>query len=140
MADSNYGKFIITELKNKEEASWAPKFTEDEKTHVLFLDSRVLPGAFYVEVVWHLIPPQEERLGKSHVHDFDEVIAFLGGDPQNPHDLYGEIEIHLGGEIHKITKSCLIFIPKGTSNGPIYFNKIERPILHFACGTSTNYL
>jgi hypothetical protein len=139
MDETKYGKCIITELKPKKEAPWAPKFKPDELIRGLFLDSSVVDGAFYVETNWTLPAFANETRGESHEHDYDEVLAFFGSDPENPQDLYAEADVHLGGEIHKVTKSCLIYIPKGVPHGPIDFIRIDRPIFHFACGTSTKY-
>jgi hypothetical protein len=139
MKENKYGKYIVTEIKPKEEAPWAPKFTPDELISMLHLDSSVVDGAFYVETAWTLPPFANETRGESHEHDYDEVIAFFGSNPENPHDLYAEANVHLGGEVHRVTKSCLIFVPKGVPHGPIVFNRIDRPIFHFTCGTSKKY-
>ena len=139
MAGTKYGKYIVTELVNKVEAPWTPKFTPEEEIRVLFLDNNVIPGAFYVESAWVFPPFAKESHGDSHSHDYNEVLAFFGSNPEAPNDLNAEAEVHLGGEIHTITKSCLIFIPKGTPHGPINFKRIDRPIFHFSCGTSNKY-
>lgn len=46
-----------------------------------------------------------------HVHDFDELAGFLGSDPESPYELGGEIEIGIGGELRRLTKRGLIFMP-----------------------------
>jgi hypothetical protein len=139
MAESKYGKYIITELKPKVKPAWAPVVTAEEVTRLLFLDSSVIKGAFYVESNWTLPPFAEKVHGTAHQHDYDEVLAFFGGNPEDPHNLYAEAEVHLGDEVHTVTKSCLIFIPKGLKHGPIVFKRIDRPIFHFACGTGSVY-
>jgi hypothetical protein len=139
MSETKYGKCIITEIKPKIEAPWTPKFKPDELTPMLYLDSSVVEGAFYVESAWTLPAFAKESHGKSHKHDYDEVLAFFGSNPENPHDLYAEAEVHLGDEVHTVTKSCLIFVPKGVPHGPIVFKRIDRPIFHFSCGTSKKY-
>jgi hypothetical protein len=139
MPETKYGKYIITELKHKDEAPWTPEFTPEEITPLLFLDSTVAEGAFYVESNWTLPPFARKSHGKPHQHDYDEVLAFFGSNPENPHELYAEAEVHLGGEVHIVTKSCLIFVPKGTTHGPIDFKRIDRPIFHFACGNGKVY-
>jgi hypothetical protein len=55
-----------------------------------------------------------------HSHDFDEIIGFAGTNRNYPRDLCGEIEFHMGGETLTLTKTCLIFIPKGTRIVPSY--------------------
>jgi hypothetical protein len=139
MAETKYGKYIITEYQEKAEAPWTPEFKPGELIPLLFLDSRVVKGAFYVESNWTMPPFANESHGESHSHDYDEVLAFFGSDPEHPHDLNGVAEVHLGDEVHTVTKSCLIFVPKGTRHGPIDFKRIDRPIFHFACGTGQVY-
>jgi hypothetical protein len=139
MPETKYGKYIITERKPKVEAPWAPEFKPDEIIPTLFLDSSIIEGAFYVESAWTLPAFANETHGEEHSHDYDEVLAFFGSNPENPHELYAEAEVHLGGEVHIVTKSCLIFVPKGVKHGPIDFKRIDRPIFHFSCGTGKIY-
>jgi hypothetical protein len=47
----------------------------------------------------------------AHTYDFDEIIAFIGTNPDGIHNLGGEVELWLAGEKHLITKSCLVFVP-----------------------------
>ena len=139
MPETKYGKYIITERKQKVEAPWTPKFKPDEIVPTLFLDSSIIKGAFYVESAWTLPGFAKESHGEEHSHDYDEVLAFFGSNPEKPFDLYAEAEVHIGGEVHTVTKSCLIFVPKGVKHGPIDFKRIDRPIFHFSCGTGKIY-
>ena len=59
-----------------------------------------------------------------------------GTNPDYPNDLFGEVEMFLNGEKHLLTKSCLTFIPAGLEHGPIRMTRMDRPILHFCCGTT----
>lgn len=142
---TKYGKYIITELKPKiESAPWTKIPSPEELTTVLFLDDEVVKGAFYVECVWFW-PRDQATLAKDepdvdpHKHEHNEVLAQFGTNPEDPHDLCGELEVWLGDEKHIITKSCLIFIPKGLKHGPIRFTRIDRPIFHFAVHTGKMY-
>ena len=140
MPENKYGKYIITEMKPKNEAPWIPVFKPEEMTTVLFLDNSVLKGACYVETAWFW-PPMVARkeLGDMHAHNYNEVLGFFGTDPEHPHDLQGEFEVTLEDEIHSVTKSCLLFIPKGLRHGSIGFTKLNAPVFHFACGTGGDY-
>ena len=139
MSETKYGKYIITELKPKVDAPWTPKFKPGELIPVLSLDNSVVTGAFYVETGWTMPPFAQETHGETHSHDYDEVLAFFGSNTEDPHNLNAEAEVRLGDEVHTVTKSCLIFIPKGVPHGPIVFKRIDRPIFHFSCGTTTKY-
>jgi hypothetical protein len=72
-----------------------------------------------------------------HTHDFDETLAFMGGDPEHPMDLNGEVELFIEDERLLLTKSCLVYIPAGVNHCPMNFLRVDRPIFHFSVGTST---
>ena len=71
--------------------------------------------------------------------DFDEVIAFFGTDPDDIHDLCGEVELWLGDEKHIIDKSCMVFVPAGLNHCPLRFNRVDRPIFYFTAGPGSMY-
>jgi hypothetical protein len=136
MDDSKYGKYIITELK--------PDISPGGEDHLklIYLDNEVIEGAFYVECVWiwpGLKSYPTKSGAKAHTHDFDEVITFFGTNPEDPHDLCGEIELWLEDEKHILNKSCLVFIPKGMKHCPLIIRRVDRPIFHFATGSSRTY-
>jgi hypothetical protein len=133
MEKSKYGANIVTE----------PKLEEDDDSTIVSLDDSVIKGAFLVEGAWCFpgeVPTKEQgdQTG-SHRHDFDEVLAFFGNNADNPQDLGAELEVWIGGEKHIVTKSCLIFVPKGVEHTPIYFENMTRPIFHFMCGMKGKY-
>jgi mannose-6-phosphate isomerase-like protein (cupin superfamily) len=150
MAESKYGKYIITELKQDiVEAPWSPPVSSVSKGkggRLLFLDSEVVKGAFYLECVW-IMPrtlqkaedqPKEVTV-KPHAHEYDEVLCFFGTNPDDFYDLGGEVELWLGDEKHTITKSCIVFIPAGLQHCPLSFIRVDRPIFHFTSGPGKMY-
>ena len=147
MAETKYGKFIVTELKkNIVEAPWSPPLTKaggGQGGRILFMDDEVVPGAFYIETVW-ILPRTEgetaKRVGtKAHTHDYDEVIAFYGTDPNHPGDLGAEAELWLDDEKHILTRTCMVFVPKGLKHCPLTFTRVDRPVFHFTVGPGKMY-
>jgi len=140
-----YDHLIVTDLKqNIEEAEWTPDMPvagNGEGGRVLFLDSEVVPGAFYVETVWEYFKPGDSPRGttQAHVHDYDEVLGFFGTDLERPQDLCGEIEFWIGDEKHILTKTCLIYIPKGLSHCPLIVRRTDRPIFEFTTFAGHKY-
>lgn len=134
-----YSKYIITEMK-KEFPPPPPNlpFSVPKMTRILYLDSEILEGAFYMECVWF-----EEGTGLGgpppHTHDFDEILGFIGSDPKNPRDLNGEVELWIDDEPYILRNSCFVFIPKGVKHCPLTFKRIDKPIFHFSTGPSTKY-
>ena len=74
-----------------------------------------------------------------HTHPFDEVIAFFGTNPEDLHDLCGQVELWIDGEKNVIDRSFMAFIPAGTEHCPLQIRRIERPIFHFTAGPGEMY-
>jgi hypothetical protein len=138
MAKSKYGKYIVTELKIPESIQKTAAKYAEWATRILWLDDTVIKGAFHMNCSWYLKAWEtEERV--AHTHDSDEIIGFFGNNPQAPYDLGGEIEFWLEDEKHILTKSCLIFVPKGMKHCPLILRRVDRPIFHFTTVTGGQY-
>ena len=74
-----------------------------------------------------------------HSHDFDELIGFIGSNPDDPYDLGGVIEIGINGELHRLTRSSIIFMPAGMKHLPLSILELRRPILHFSVSMNPTY-
>ena len=143
MAETKYGKYIITELKPTGEADWRPPFEPDELRFIIDLDDSVFKGAPYMETAWIMpgIAKRTEPDVEAHTHnDYDEIIGNFGTNMDDIYDLGGEMEIWIGDEKHLITRSCFIIIPKGVQHGPIRWNRCERPVFHMTYGNAPKYV
>ena len=130
MAKLPYEKYIITDTReySAEEMKMIEKFREEHPfkstvgmTRLLWMDNEKVPGAeFYMEVTW-LWPGKTPKgtMEEPHVHNFPEVIGFIGSDEKKPGELGGRMEMHIGDEVHDITKSSLIFLPPGLHHCPL---------------------
>ena len=138
MTESKYGHYIVSELKapfssdfNAQYAKWA--------TRILWIDDKVVEGAFQMNVSWYLRPQTGQQPIVAHTHDFDEIIGLFGNNHENPYDLGGEVEFWLEDEKHMITRSCLIFVPAGMKHCPLIARRISKPIIHFTMSPSKQY-
>ena len=139
MTKSKYGKYIVTELTERHDPEFVARYAQ-WATRILWMDDKVVDGAFQMNVSWYLRPPATPMpSGDAHTHDFDEMIGFFGSNPQDPHDLGGEIEFWLEDEKHVLTKSCLIFVPRGMKHCPLILKRVDRPIFHFSTVTGGQY-
>jgi hypothetical protein len=138
--ETKYGGNIITVGETHVELpSWRlERKPTDASTRLLWLDDDVINGAFYVECVWYW-KGSEQPIVEAHTHPFDEVITFFGSNPEDPQDLCGEVELWLEDEKHILTKSCLIFVPKGLRHCPLIIRRVDRPIFHFTTGPGGKY-
>jgi hypothetical protein len=87
-------------------------------------------------------PINKTSEAQAHTHDAYEIIGFFGNDPEYRYDLGAEIEFWLEDEMHTITSSALIFVPRGMKNCPLILRRVDRPIFHFSTVTSgqCNYI
>ena len=141
MAERKYEKYILTELKVPEEMA-KHKAYEDYRqraTHILWLEDDVIQGADSVILSWYWKATEKEG-SPSHVHDFDEIVGFVGNDPQNPHDLGAEVEFWMEDEEYILDKTCLIWVPKGLRHCPLRVRKLDRPILFLALSMTKKYV
>lgn len=106
---------------------------------LLYLDGKRLPGAPYLEAVWFCTT--NDTGPEPHIHeDFDEIIGFIGTDPEHPEELNATVEFFVEDEKISVTKSCLVYIPRGLMHSPIYIPKMDKPILHFSGGNGGDYV
>lgn len=141
MAERKYEKYILTELKLPEGGAERDKEHgyNERATRILWLEDEILKGAFSVICSWYWKATEKEG-SPSHVHDFDEVIGFLGSDYQNPSDLGGEVEFWLEDEKYLLTKSCLIYAPKGMRHCPLRVTRVDRPFMFLAFSMTPKYV
>ena len=158
MKESKYGKYICTELKTDIKL---PGFKGDQvirgqtlvngarlpMEHIIWMDSSVIPGAFYGEYMWCWPTMQKltreqaknSRAVPPHSHPFAEIIGYLGTNTDDPTDLGGEIEFWLEDEQFYLTKSFVVFIPAGMQHCPLRHLRVDRAMFHFTMGPGQKY-
>lgn len=100
----------------------------------------LVPGAqVNMTHIWITETEQSQQWVLPHVHDYDEVLIWTGGDPENPHDLGAEIYMDIAGERHIITTSGCVYIPAGVEHCPLGFNRVDRPFRFSALSLAPNY-
>ena len=150
MAESKYGKFIVTQDLMPPEPPEMIQAMEVQEKEGRILDRTLLLGimdkivpecSMFVgcEILWGLPGGKPVSIEIPHSHDFDEVIGFGGTNRNYPRELGGEIEFHMGGETHILTKTCLIFVPKGVEHCPVTFTRIDTPIFMFEAANNATY-
>jgi hypothetical protein len=67
----------------------------------------------------------------THVHNFQEFLAWYGGNPNDPEDFGGEVELYMGMELEKyvFTKPVIVSLPEGLPHCPMAVTRIDRPII-----------
>jgi len=138
---ADLSKYIITGMKPGLEST-RPRENlppnASSMTRLLWLDNEMASGAFYMECVWY---GKGAGMGgpDPHIHDFDEVLGFIGTNRQDPHDLGGTVELWLENEKHLLSKSSLVFIPRGMKHCPMILKDLRTPVFHFSSGNGGTY-
>jgi hypothetical protein len=78
-----YDKYFMTEVNLPPSKQETASKNAGIYSHVAWLDSNRIKGAFYTECVWYYRP--RKSIVGTHTHDFDEIIAFFGSNPDNIH-------------------------------------------------------
>ncbi|MDR2606193.1 MAG: hypothetical protein LBC38_02795 [Oscillospiraceae bacterium] len=116
-----------------------PEFPEGFLSLLLFLDSERQPGAPYMETMW--MCTKNDTGPATHTHeDWDELIGFIGSDPDHPDELNATVTFLLGDETITLTKSTFIYVPRGVTHAPILVPSLSRPIIHFSQGNRGIYM
>jgi hypothetical protein len=163
MAESGYGKYICTELK---QGVVMPGFKGPQTIgqgyldgfrrsleHVIWMDSEVIPNAFYAELTWswppsfkdqrpRMIKPEDlDKIPviKPHTHDFTEILTYFGTNLDDPGDLGGEIEFWLEDEKFLLNRSFIIYIPAGMVHCPLKVHRMDAPMFHYTVGPGHKY-
>jgi len=141
MEEFKHGKYIVTQPKhNIVVPPWGGSLSPETSTRVMYLDSDVIKGAFYVECVWFWPTDKEDKGSpEPHTHDYDEVLAFFGTSRDDLSDLGAIIELWIAGERNLMNQSFLAFIPAGVVHNPLKILEITRPVFHFATGQGKSY-
>ncbi len=139
--DGKYGSYIVQTLQAPK---FSPGFAEFYATYakrLIWMDTNVVPGSFQMNTSWYMNASDCRPLlrHEEHVHDFDEMIGFLGSNPDDPYDLGAEIEIGINGELHRLTRSSIIFMPAGVKHLPLSIISLQRPVLHFSISMNPTY-
>jgi hypothetical protein len=129
---------IVSETKEKAVKPPIPPKRTNRVTNILHMEDDLVKGSFYVNINW-----QYEGYGQApagiHDHEWPELIAMIGCDPEHPYDLGGTYSIDLAGETHYINKSSLICIPAHTMHCPWKFLEVHKPTLTITASPSGLY-
>ncbi|NLG11378.1 MAG: hypothetical protein GX562_07620 [Coriobacteriaceae bacterium] len=67
----------------------------------------------------------------THLHNFQEYLAWYGTNPDDPTDFDAEIVIYLGEELeeHIITQPTVLSLPPGLVHCPLEIKRVGSPII-----------
>jgi hypothetical protein len=105
------------------------------------MQDSAVKGSFGMGGSWmiNLKGTKPVQIELAHTHDCDEILGLSGSDMDNLDELGGEVELWLEDEKYIITRSCLIFIPKGMKHCPMFVRRVDRPFFFFGSLKGKNY-
>jgi hypothetical protein len=95
-----------------------------------YVDDDVVKGSFFYCGMF-MTPKFSTGIHSGHNHPYPEVLLFQGLDPDNPTDLGGELELHMGPEfeLHLFEKTTAVYMPPRFAHCPIIF-RMRKPSFH----------
>ena len=66
-----------------------------------------------------------------HTHNFQEFLAWYGGNPDDPDDFGAEVVFYFGEELekHVFTRPTVVSLPPGLVHCPLEITRVDRPII-----------
>ena len=105
---------------------------------ILHIEDDMIPDAFYVDVV-KIYSGTGNAPAPEHVHEWPELLAMVGANPDKPREIEGEMAIYLDGEYHTTNKSSYVCIPAGLKHCPWEFHDIKYHTVVFSAGPQGEY-
>ncbi|MFC2039039.1 hypothetical protein ACFLUG_04645 [Chloroflexota bacterium] len=67
----------------------------------------------------------------AHTHNFQEFLAWYGGDPDDPMKFEAEVVLYMGEELEKyvFTRPTIVSIPEGLPHAPLEVTRVDSPII-----------
>lgn len=92
--------------------------------------SRDLGGANF-SLGWSYLTQPFLMVAEPHKHDFDQIIFFLGGSPDNVAEFDAEVEMCMGEDQEKsiVNFPACVYIPKGMMHGPLNIKTVNKPFM-----------
>jgi hypothetical protein len=125
--------------------------------HVHWIDSDVIPGAYYGETTWmwppdspgHVMWEQLAAEGYStpsmfpHAHAFPELLAWWSANPDDPSDI-GPMGMQFDEDILWLDTSWVAYVPSNVPHMPVFESGVRsqihsRPTLHWTSGPGGVY-
>lgn len=131
MPKLKYDKFIVSGQQPGDPPASGVK--------IAWVNNEKFKGSHQYHIHWVYEKPRNMK-GRSdwsqmshgpHEHKQPEIVCHIGTDPDNPMDLGGEVWFYLGKEreLHKITQSCLVYLPAGFIHSPWEIHAVRRPFV-----------
>ncbi len=130
MAKIDFEKHIIR--KPVYESGEAVKGRQSPAT---FMSSQLVPGCpIHLTLSWVYTKPESGPRMMELTKNYDQIVMYIGGNPEAGEDLGAEFEFKLGNKIFTSDKTTAIYIPKDVKYSPAVWRKVSRSCLEMVIG------
>ena len=129
---------ILSRTKPKAVAPPMPIKMTLKLANILHMEDDLVKDSFYVNSNW-FYEGYGQAPNEVHEHEWPELIAMIGCDPEHPYDVGGTFSVDIDGETHYINKSSLVCIPAHVKHCPWKFLEINKPTLTITASPSSLY-
>ncbi|MFC1864074.1 hypothetical protein ACFL1Z_09015 [Thermodesulfobacteriota bacterium] len=127
--ETNHERYIV----RKPVYEHAAGIKNRQSPAMTYMSNKQVPEVnHYLEYRWICGFPEPNPHILEHVHENDEIILHFGGDPENPEDLGGTIELSVRGEPLLFDTTSAIFAPKGLHHCPVVWKEFRKPHMEMA--------
>jgi hypothetical protein len=93
-----------------------------------------------VSMCYHCIA-EPISFDKTHSHDFEETLCFIGGNPLDITDFDAVVEYAINGEKHVLTEPGCVSMPAGLPHCPISIKNVseDKPIIFLEVSLASSY-
>lgn len=143
MNEKKYGKYFISDPKIEKLAfhlEGVENVTGRTSSHI-YLDDALVKGCnTHVSITGINEVPNPTPSLEYNSHPEDEILLYIGTNPDDLTDLGGEVEMLMGDEreSHVFYRTTAVYIPKNLNHIPMY-KRFDRPMLMVAILFSGKY-
>jgi hypothetical protein len=134
MAEKKYSKYVKT-LSFRDDKPGFYRQVASVNGKSFGMDFTIEYGAYWAGGFMGEEPP------RAHMHDFDQVMVWLGADANDMGELGAEVELCLGeqGEKNMITSTTAVAVPKGTPHFPANITRMDRRFIYMEVSCTSAY-
>jgi hypothetical protein len=108
----------------------------DGRRQSVWLDGSVVHGTIFAEAFWFVKPCKETEM---RMHTSDELMIFIGNDPDDHENLNAEIELWIENDRLVLDQTSIVFIPAQAAHGRIEVRNLKKPVLCYSCLMNSSY-
>ena len=146
MVDLKYRKYIMKDLvlQNLDPRTPAEILLErdpNDTAEWVYMQGAQVNNGISLCIAWHYETTPKTVEAEAMVHEHDQYLVFVGGDPEHMEDFGGsEVEMYIGeeGEKFLINEPTVVYTPKGLVHDPLTF-KPDKSFMTLDLSTTSKW-